>query len=163
MLTPLRGKGLTVLSLVELSALPKRELYQLKQIHPFSTANYTTKDRSIRLLAIVRYCGGSAPGTPDLSGNCIGCIGRPFGAWSNDRGIKGQSRRNGVKGGRSPFIWTLDGEGADKLNVVGRACLPLAPFRAGGICGQACYACTGAGVGTPALFRYQIDIFCMIY
>ena len=56
------------------------------------------------------------------------------------------SRRNGVKGGRSPFISTLDGEGADTLGRQGKALAsPLAPFRAGGYCGQACYACTGAG------------------
>jgi len=55
-------------------------------------------------------------------------------------------RRNGVKGGRSPFISTLDGEGADTLGRQGKAVAsPLAPFRAGGYCGQACYACTGAG------------------
>lgn len=43
-------------------------------------------------------------------------------------------RRNGVKGGRSPFILTLDGEGADTLRRQGKAVAsPLAPFRAGGI------------------------------
>lgn len=42
-------------------------------------------------------------------------------------------RRNGVKGGRSPFILTLDGEGADTLGRQGKAAAsPLAPFRAGG-------------------------------
>ena len=55
-------------------------------------------------------------------------------------------RRNGVKGGRSPFILTLDGEGADTLGRQGKAAAsPLAPFRAGGYCGQARCACTGAG------------------
>lgn len=62
-------------------------------------------------------------------------------------------RRDAVKGGRRPFILTLDGEGADTLNPAGGGYRPpLAPFRAG-IMGQGTGPLCTAG-GSPGWVRH---------
>lgn len=108
-----------------------------------------------------------------LAGKCMGCEerqGLPYGVSLRlplDTRQRCQLRRNGVKGGLySPFILTLDGEGADTLMQQGKAvALPSLPLGRGVIGVKRPYACRVQG-GKPCNANFKEPnrtVRCKVY